>query len=92
MFWSAVAGKLSDNNFSQSGQAGAIPRPDTAPKTGGPHEDPLTQVETPTLQYVDDLNATNFNQHTTGSMADVTNEQLEDGHGSNGTSYNNEER
>lgn len=92
MFWSAVLGNLSSSNTSQSGQAGAVPGPDTAPLTGGPHEDPLADTQTPSLQYVDDRTATNFHQHTNGSMADVANNQLEDEHGTNGASYDNKNR
>lgn len=80
--------KYSDHNFSQSGQSGAVPAPDTAPLTGGAHEDSNTVVTDTALQYVDDRTATHFNQYNAGTIADVANEELsEDGHSTNGKSY-----
>ena len=84
--------KYSDHNFSQSGQAGAVPQPDTAPLTGGAHEDSRTVIHDTALQYVDDRTATNFNQHNAGKMSDLAGKQLKRGFSTNGTSYDNEER
>ncbi len=82
--------KYSDHNFSQSGQAGAVPAPDTAPLTGGAHEAIGTVIHDTVLQYVDDRTATNFNQHNAGKMSDLANKILEGGFSTNGTSYDND--
>lgn len=70
----------------QIGIAGAVPQPDPAPLAGGPHTD-ITNVNEPMMEYVNDWDAVLFNQHASGSIADIANLQLEDGHGSNGTPY-----
>lgn len=73
----------------QAGQAGAVPMPDTAPLTGAPHEAPDTVIK-PEGGAVSNDNG--FHWVNNQTMADVANEQMRDGHGTNGTSYDNEER
>lgn len=69
----AFKAKYGDKNFSQAGQAGAVPAPDSAPMTGAPHEDAN-------------------NAPAAGGMAEQATEAMRDGHGSNGTSYDNSQR
>lgn len=71
----------------QAGEAGAVPPLDTAPLTGGPHEALGVNHQDAVLEFVNDWSATNFNQHTSGTLADVANSDLGNLHGSNGTSY-----
>jgi hypothetical protein len=76
--------KYGDNNFSQAGQAGAVPPLSSAPLTGGPHEaaDTVIKPESGTV-----VNDNGFHWTNNQTMADVANDQMRDGHGTNGTSY-----
>jgi len=75
-------------NLSQAGIAGAVPSPDPAPITGGPHADAsIANTQEPDLTYVNDWDATNFHMQPNGTLADLANSQMSYLHGSNGESY-----
>lgn len=86
----AFKAKYGDKNFSQAGQAGAVPAPDSAPMTGAPK---ATDVGKPDdFNIVNNWDAPLFNTHNSSTMADLENDDMRDAHGTNGTSYDNEER
>ena len=74
-------------NPTQSGIAGAMPAPDTAPPMGAPREADDVHINPPGMVYLNDWDSPLFHMTNNQSMADVTNEQMQDGHGTNGTAY-----
>jgi hypothetical protein len=87
---SYVEKQIADQNSStikntQAGQSGAVPLPDPAPWTGAPKAGTVGKPDD--LQYVNDWNAPLFNQRNDATMADLVNDSMKHGHGTNGTSY-----